>query len=205
MLFILFLINVVFGADCNDRTAYYNNAKLNNKDYYYYDDRTHFSSSLEKYDRAAYRNMIKSKISCTGKWCINNEWKCSENNDCYHVEHIIPTANNIKEIGGCSADILGNLIMSYGSWNVALSNSYYGEKVKIYGEKIVREAYQSVYRACHGKQAEYYPDELCLPPNNISNYIPFLIGLFIALIVIMVFGIIYNKYQNNNDIELNNY
>ena len=205
MLLILTIINVVFGAGCNDRTKYYDETKLSNKDWYYFDDRTHYSSSLEKYDRATFRTMIKSKISCTGKWCLNGEWKCGSSTECYHVEHIIPTANNIKELTGCSADILGNFIMSYGSWNVALSNGYYGGKVKIYGEKIVRGAYQSIYRACHGKQAEYYPTELCLPPDNFSNYIPFLIGLLVVLVVILVFGFLYNKYQNDNDVELNNY
>lgn len=202
MMFVLLLLtNVVLAENCSDRTKYYEESELNNADYYYFDPRTYSFDALDKIDRDGFRKMTKATIKCTGIWCVDGEWKCNNgNSNCYHVEHIIPTANNIKEIANCSTDILGNLIMSYGAWNQALSNKYYGEKVKIYGEKIVHSAYQSVYRACHGQQAKYYPDTLCLPADNFMNYLPFLIGLLIISIIITVTCFLLSKYYEKDDI-----
>lgn len=197
MLFLF--ITIVLADSCSDHTRYYDEIKLGNQDYYYFDPRTHHPYSLDKASRDTYRKMIKEQIKCIGKWCVDGEWKCSGNNDCYHVEHIIPTANNIKEIANCSADILGNLIMSYGAWNVALSNRYYGEKVKIYDSDIVQAAYQSIYEACHGTQARYYPDSLCLPADNFISYLPFVIIVFVIAIIIAIAGYLIHKYQTKDE------
>lgn len=208
MLFLI-LFQMIYadnGNSCSDRTTIYYPALINNNNYFYCDYRTYLGGT-DAMSPQSYRDLIKNTISCTGIWCINNEWKCnqSDSKKCYNVEHIIPKANNIKEIIGCSTDIKGNYIMSYGAWNQALSNSYYGEKYIIYGN-IVKFAYRSIYFSCHKKEPEAYPEELCLYKiNNSLIGLGFFLG-FIAFIGISLFLILLLNchYKNKDNYEYDN-
>lgn len=220
MLFFLFLI-VNANNLCDERTDLYNIHGNYNLNSYYFDGRT-YTESLDIMTRQNYRYYIKNKLSCIGEWCIEGQWKCIIGNsqECYNAEHIVPRANKIKELAGCSTDIRGNLIMSYGKWNQLLTNKYYGEKLTIYGADIVKSAYRSIYRVCHGSDPLFYPDELCLsknidknksvnvdtinnlkqplyleqPSNEIINSIYPIVLLLVALII-LILGIKYVKYQ----------
>lgn len=180
---LLYLLFAFVTSDplCGPRTTMFGPVLVLNNNYYAYDPRTYAGTNTTTITPTAYREEIKKTLPCTGTWCIDDQWKCiySDNartNDCYHVEHIIPRANNITELRGCSVDIRGNMIMSYGRWNIALGNSYYGEKSEVYGESWVKSAYTSVYTACHGNPPIKYPDELC-----VNRFTPTYIIIFVAV------------------------
>jgi hypothetical protein len=172
---------------------------ISNTDYYYFDPTTYFESS-NSMTVEDYKNIIKSIMQCTGKWCVNGDgkWGCKvgDSKNCYNVEHMIPKANNISQIKGCSLDIRGNYIMAYGAWNQALRNDYYGEKTLIYGVEKMKSAYKSVYLSCHGKEPLEYPDELCLPVDGSkSKYVPLIIiGCFMSVFMIGMMGLFYEKF-----------
>lgn len=212
MFVLLFLtINIVDSSEsCDSRTSVYNGHGIFNFNNYYFDSRTYMESHMAMMPRT-YKENIRDTISCTGEWCIEGQWKCNIDNsrDCYNAEHIIPKANSIKEISGCSLDIQGNLIMAYGKWNQELSNGGYGEKVAIYGSSIVESAYRSVYRAClDNNNPNSYPTELCLPSNNSWIYIVIALLIMISVAVFLYFKYIRNKVDianifnpiSNNDI-----
>src|SRR5258708_5759775 len=117
---------------CGLRTnVYCDHDSDSNDNYWYFDPRTFDKGSILAIGGDEFRKLINNNIICTGSWCPRApRWDCNlrGNADCYHVEHIIPTANNISELSGCSVDIRGNLVMAYGRWNSALGNRFLGEK-----------------------------------------------------------------------------
>lgn len=197
MLTILFVLILHISCQCNIRTSIYNSHGKSNDNYWYFDPQTYIKT-IDIISVSKYRELIKGSILCTGQWCINKEWKCNLSNsrDCYNVEHIIPTANKIKEIANCSTDILGNLIMSYGAWIEQSSNGYYGEKAIIYGNRIVESAYRSVYQACHNKEPNYIPDELCIPSS--SGFYLTIFFIAVTLAVLSCVGV-YTLWQRHKD------
>lgn len=206
---LIILIHIIHANNsCNARTSIYTQHGYSNTNSWYVDETT-YAASTDSMTAQNYRNHIRNTIVCTGRWCVDGKWNCAPGNsrDCYNVEHIIPKANSIKEISGCSLDILGNYVMAYGAWNQALSNGYYGEKVTIYGSDIFASAYKSVYKACHGSYPSYYPIELCLSSSSSTTI--FFTVMFILAFLILIFVmcyIIYNKTDKSNNLlyELNN-
>jgi len=214
MLLLLTCILIVGANNCDDRTLIYQSHRHDNTNNYYFVSQTHMEGTT-KMNAQDYRTYIKDVLGCTGKWCVEGQWKCNldknvrenistdfvrDSKNCYNVEHIIPKANNIKELEGCSLDIQGNLVMAYGAWNQALSNTYYGEKATVYGTDIVKSAYKSVYKACHNNDPEYYPNELCL----INTQIGFTI-MAVFLIIFIILGLlilIYSFYVKKNHLEM---
>lgn len=196
MFLLLLLFSFVYANNCNERTSYYNGILIGDFDYYYYDHNT-YTENIKSMSIEEYKLHIISTVPCTGKWCVNGKWPCKygDSKNCYNVEHIIPTMNNIKALIGCSLNIQGNMIKAYGAWNQALSNEYFGEKAIIYGS-IFKSAYKSVYTACHNQSPTYYPEELCLPIFNIFNAM--IVILLIIFIIIIVAIIIYKKYNFEN-------
>lgn len=203
-MFILLVIYTVTANDCNQRTQIYNEHGNDNTNYYYFDPNT-YTESTKSIDNVEYRKMIQKTVKCTGKWCINDQWKCNgtDNQNCYNVEHIIPAANNIKEISGCLVNIQGNLIMAYGKWNQQLSNEYYGEKALIYGNDIVKSAYTSIYRKCQGTPVNSHveiPGELCLYTSPFASanipQIIFLALFFIIVIIVVVYVVVKRRREN---------
>ena len=92
-----------------------------------------------------YRNYVKKNIICTGKWCVDNEYKCGTGSkrNCYEVEHIIDTNSpSFNQDENCKK-IAGNLVMAWGKWNAALGGKYpdypaiENEKNTVYGSKLV--------------------------------------------------------------------
>lgn len=199
MLLLIFLfINLIKGDSCDKRTSYYNAAFMPNNNYYYFDPDTYLESS-NSMSVEDYKNTIKTNIQCTGEWCIDNKWGCKvgDSKNCYNVEHMIPKANNISQIKGCSLDIRGNYIMAYGAWNQALSNGYYGEKTFIYGNERMKSAYRSVYLSCHKKEPLEYPKELCIVDDTgmPSKYVPLVfIGIFMSLFMIGMIMLFHHKF-----------
>lgn len=193
LVFIVLCINVVI-ADCYDRTKLYGNTNYN---YYYFDPRT-YNESAELIDPRTYKNRLT--VACIGQWCVDGQWKCKygDTQNCYHVEHIIPKNNNIQEIQGCDTNVVGNLIMSYGAWNQLLSDGYYGEKVEIYGDKIVKSAYKSILKAC-SRNTFIYPPILCLS-NILWLYAIGIISIFIIMLITALIAYARSKEQ---EIEMN--
>lgn len=206
MLFILILIVKIHANNCDDRTTYYHNGFYVNKNYHYFDPTT-YSESTQPMTVQEYKNDIK-KLSCTGEWCYNDKyndkWGCKvgDSKNCYNVEHIIPKANSIAELNGCSVDIQGNLIMAYGAWNQALRNEYYGEKTIIYGANRMMTAYQSLYYACHNKMPIEYPSTLCLSSTTGINYLIIICFILALSVVFLVIYIIYLNTYKIDDVEV---
>lgn len=197
---LLIIILSVNANPCDERTSYYISGWNVNKNYHYFDPTTYFRSN-QPMTVQDYKNKI-SLTPCTGEWCNygnNGKWGCNkgDSKNCYNVEHIIPKANSLKELKGCSLDIEGNLVMSYGAWNQALKNEYYGEKTAIYGNTLMKAAYQSVYEACHKVQSLSYPDALCLNKSIV------LIAVIIFIVVLSaLFIIIYIIYIKRERIDI---
>ena len=199
MLLFLFFLIIKANELCDARTAICNSHGYFNINSYYFDIST-YTEETTSMTAQIYRDYIKNTIQCTGKWCVENQWKClpGDSKNCYNVEHIIPKANTILEINGCSTDIQGNLIMAYGEWNQQLSNIYYGEKVVIYGSTIFKSAYKSIYKACHGSNPLFYPDELCL--SNNSGIFLALILLILTIIILITILLFYFRYKKDEEI-----
>ncbi len=197
---LIFLLFLIVSADdsCEKRTKIYDLNGNSNANYFYFDERTYLETA-ENITPQNYKNNIINTIPCTGIWCIDKQWKCQFGNsrDCYNVEHIVPKAHNILEIYGCPVDIQGNLIMAYGAWNQQLSNSYYGEKVEIYGSGIFKSAYKSIYKACYNSTSDptVYPEELCL--SNNQNLQIGVILLVISLILLSIAIFLSVKFKND--------
>jgi hypothetical protein len=109
------------------------------------------SMSKDKYIR-----LLKDNgVGCTGRWCIDEEWKCrvGDNQECYNLEHIIDKQNSNVEFGDkFNKDIVGNYIFAYGRWNQEIGRmkdwpSIKNEKIEVYGNDIFSKAYRSV-REC---------------------------------------------------------
>src|ERR1700722_20547493 len=106
--FILFFVN--FGdtayKDCNDSRPYTETyLKYLNKFSELYQTNT-FGGTLNLVDkctdlgvkenaRNTYINILKKNgIKCSGKWCIDGEYKClNDNRTCYEIEHIVDKNN----------------------------------------------------------------------------------------------------------------
>lgn len=189
MWLLLICIWIVKANNCDERTLIYKSHINDNTNYYYFVPQTHMAGTA-KMNAQDYRTYVKDVFGCTGKWCVEGQWKCNigDSKNCYNVEHIIPKVNNIKEISDCSLDIQGNLVMAYGAWNQALSNTYYGEKTTVYGVDVVKSAYKSVYKACYNKEPEYYPNELCLVNTSIGFVIADV--MLIMLIIFVIIGLL---------------
>lgn len=203
---------VVADTSCDQRTVIFKSHGTSNDNNFYFIPATYKDVSDIVNSRAAFISALTSEgISCAGKWCTESDtikgtegtgvsgWKCVIGSECYHMEHIIPKGNRIPELTDCpesSYNIRGNLVMSYGTWNVQLGAGYLGEKSVIYGEKMVKLAYKNVWRACKGSTVDNWPDELCVA-NRLSGGSIF--GGFVALIVLAAFiiGVLYwiNKKQ----------
>jgi hypothetical protein len=176
---------VAASSKCDDRTEVYNTHGSSNVNNFYFNIATYKKSNDPINNRGEFiAALSKEKINCTGQWCINGDWKCTNGNaECYHMEHIIPKGNIIPELNGCplsSYNIRSNLVMSYGRWNIQLSNRYLGEKSLIYGDTIMTQAYQSVWNACKGTSGAI-PYDLCLVGNNY--------GIIAGCVMILMVGI----------------
>jgi hypothetical protein len=203
MLLYVLLFQYVVCESCDDKTTVYLSrfkTGSGNQNYFYFDPDT-YNYSLETTTNEKFRRLMKNNVKCTGKWCVDGEWKCKlgNNRDCYNVEHIIPQANQITDIQGCSLDIVGNLVMAYGAWNQELSNSYYGEKVIVYGSTIVKSAYISIYKACHKINPSIFPAELCLSSYNYTKYLVFIL-LFFGFVVVGIIAWV-TRPCNRKEIE----
>lgn len=151
------------------------------------------------------QTIINSGLHCEGLWCNFTGnwiygWNCPlSESSCYEVEHIIPNANNIPEIQGCSTDIFGNRVMAYKQWNRQLSNGYFSEKKEMY-KNIFNQAYYAIYNCCNKTGTPVLPTFSC---EEHSNYL-FWTGICIlaALTFCIILLIYKDRHKNNeNDIE----
>lgn len=91
-------------------------------------------------DRKTYIKILEeNNIQCSGPWCIDGSFSCgkSGNTECWQVEHIIDQSNSDLVDEGYDVNILGNVIMAYGKWNVQIGQRIWPiveeEKSLIYG------------------------------------------------------------------------
>lgn len=217
MLFILLILFITqinmqdqFNTDCNARTEVFNNhGPFNDNNYYFVTDTYTLETYLRciKVSNRDFKNRLNIIYPCDGIHCVTNTthrntWGCKLDNsqDCYNVEHIIPTANNIPTLRECDTNIYGNLVMAYGRWNQQLSNSYYGEKYLIYKDIYLR-AYTAVYECCKNNALE-------LDPPCIAGSISWIIMLFVSIILFVIVAAFviysYSKYNINKNDEYNN-
>ena len=103
--------------------------KHENKDFTFYDSDTfginiYSNSCVIIKNNNVFRNYVKKNIECTGKWCIEQEFKCGAGSkrNCYEVEHIIDIKNPMFD-DNCK-NIAANLVMSWGKWNAGLGGMY---------------------------------------------------------------------------------
>ena len=56
-------------------------------------------------------------VKCHGEWCINGKYDCTPHNECYNMMHVIDPKKSYPDVGEeYNRNILGNLVMAYGTW-----------------------------------------------------------------------------------------
>jgi hypothetical protein len=196
--------------DCPHTKVYLEHGSSNNNNYYfvektYISTRTDLLCKIGSNDQ--FKQIINSQFRCEGSWCNftgkwSNGWNCPLTEpSCYEVEHIIPSANNIPEISGCSADIFGNRVMSYKIWNRQLSNGYFSEKKDIYGN-IFAEAYNAIYKCCNKTGTPVVPSNICeKTPDYVFWNLAVVLGVLICCLITL-FTLKY--YKDKKDINVEN-
>lgn len=188
------------GESCDDRTSYFEETRDINTNNQYFNPKTIMKGTyLINSRNQLIDQLLQLGIGCVGKWCImSNDWGCySGPSNCYHREHIIPTENKISTLVNClnmtAYNVRSNQAMSYGKWNIQLSNKYLGEKVSVYGRTTIKTAYDDVYESCFGNKPKNYPPDLCLTNSNDEWLIVLIVFPFVSFLVIG--GIIYYVYN----------
>lgn len=205
LLFFILLVDAnINETSCTHTKIYDSRGSNSNKDNFYFVEETYNYGTLEKCspmpdngNNDAFKKHIEA-ILCTGKWCISstrwkNGWNCPDStNQCYHVEHIIPKANNIPELQGCNTNIFGNLVMAYGLWNQQLNNGFLCEKEEVYGS-IYNQAYNAVLSCCDTPS----------PPSKvyISGIIVAVCSVIVFVILIVLFMVLFYSKRNYNNSE----
>jgi hypothetical protein len=98
-------------------------------------------------------------ITCTGSWCgTNHDFSCGRDiNNCYQVEHIIDRNTCDPELEGKDKNIMGNLIMAYGKWNIEVGqlsrDNVQNEKREIYTRFLYETAREFVL-TCGGTETD---------------------------------------------------
>ena len=131
----------------------------------FFDARTFGSQLLldpcQNMTKQAFRTLINRLIACSGTLCVGNRFACAavDQTSCYHVEHIVDRIG--PEFMGFNKDIVGNYVMAWGAWNMALGRikmtrigyaAMMSEKELIYGAKWVHNARQLIQQ-CHRQQS----------------------------------------------------
>jgi len=158
LLNLLVLLFAMASAGCEHTTTYSKFDGPGNANNRYYIASTYNAGGQygECTDLGSNSDVFKRKVDktvCVGVWCSpdgnrGNGWGCKDAaRECYEVEHIIPTANDIPELRGCNVNIFGNAVMAYGVWNGQLSDGYLCEKQEVYGT-IYNSAYNAVLGCC---------------------------------------------------------
>lgn len=86
-----------------------------------------------------------ANIKCTGEWCIDGDFKCTQRDkrNCYHMEHIF--AKEGPNFNIQTKNILANLVFAAGPWNQELGRMIrhgqfkdeLNEKNVVYGKEIM--------------------------------------------------------------------
>jgi hypothetical protein len=153
----------------DQRTAVFLEHGSSNQDNYYFvpetfqagkQERSSYLCNLDE-GKKSFWDLINDQIACIGTHCqpgITPPWAClaSDNQECYHATYIFPINHGLFELRGCSVNIIGNLVMSYGQWDQQLSNSHYDEKLLIYGD-LFKQAYQTIQWCCQTNQSKTLP------------------------------------------------
>jgi hypothetical protein len=180
MLLVLFIL-VVRTEDCSLRTpTYKEHGGPSNDDSWFFVPNTYgggkdMCENNSDSGNTKYRNAIKTAFpACIGRWCQDGKWACLPKGtlQCYQAEHIIPIANLIPEIAGCSTDIFGNLVMAYGQWNNDMRDRFLNEKKEVYGRPMFDLAYRAIYRCCKGQFPTTVPVPSCDPLTPVSTPTP---------------------------------
>src|SRR5579864_4398623 len=121
---IVFLIYslVAYETDCDSRTAVFTEHGSSNEHNYFFVNNTYgkylgFEFCTINEGSKSFRTVLNKQMRCEGVHCQLNAstpWGCLQGNsqECYNVEHIIPTKHNISELLNCNVNIYGNLIMA---------------------------------------------------------------------------------------------
>lgn len=141
----------------------------------------------------------KNNIKCTGLWCVNNQFSCKgAETNCYQVEHMVDQNNTPYD--NCDVNILGNVIMAYGLWNMQVGQLCWTdvlhEKTKVYGKEMMCKAIANIIECnkisnsnCNIKMPNECTDKV--------NYLSLFLGTIILIIFVCVgVAILYKKYNN---------
>jgi hypothetical protein len=163
-----------------------------------------------------FRTNINNKIVCVGQWCSNDSmFKCEKKNtnNCYHVEHIIDTNGGEFKNAECK-QIVGNLVMSYGMWNVQLgsqaSKNYtnnINEKIEIYGSNKINKV-RNIIIQCNPKcfKTMDLDNQFNTDMININILLICIITIFVFLIIYLIVTActkLYKKICGQNQYEIN--
>jgi hypothetical protein len=139
--------------------------------------------------------LVDNNIACSGSWCVDNNYKClkGKTDSCYHCEHIIDKKNSESEYSGYNKDILGNVIMAYGRWNMQIGQLSWRdikeEKREIYGTKIFNQAEYYV-KYCSNKTNNYYYDNYDEDQeyNDYEDYDDYYVVLIDYILAVIIIG-----------------
>ena len=137
-------------------------------------------------------------IRCSGHLCKNGFFECTNSNECYHVEHIVDKENT--PYNQCNPNILGNVIMAYGVWNVEVGQKCWDdvviEKFSVYGKESFCQSVRNVIE-CSGCNVQL-PAQ-CLENEIIKN--PIFITIFIILLIVIIGSIVFGLVQSKEKIK----
>lgn len=128
------------------------------------------------------RKLMSGGIKCEGR-CIDGKYKCDKTNECWHVEHIHDLKNSPLSAMGHDVNIIGNLVMAYGMWNVQMGSKGWRiveiEKSDVYGD-IFNISHNNIIRC-----------------NGVGNWFIVIVIIVFILIAVIVFVVDYwYKYKN---------
>lgn len=206
---LIFLIGLTLTSStrkiCNKK-----NTKIYETDEYDYTDLFQANTFIEHNKCLELGNPSKTKYmkilndtntKCIGYWCINGNFEWNKNKQCYEVEHIIDRHNTPYD--KCNTNILGNVIMAYGSWNNQIGQLCWkdakNEKIEIYGKDIFCKAVKNILD-CSNCDAKI-PNECVVSDTNNRTiqkqdvdekviYIMVIIGLCTFCLIMVIFVLV---------------
>jgi hypothetical protein len=159
---------------------------------------------LPKAPRKTYIQFLNnSGIECSGSWCIDDQFKCLPHNlDCYHAEHIIDLNDecSLPDVKNMEKNILGNLIMSWGRWNMQIGKLKWEhvemEKRTIYGDEIVDMAIYYITKCNELYGNNKNNNNTNNSDNNLSGFVMFVVITIIVIVVVVIIGtLVYFVYE----------
>lgn len=149
----------------------------------------------------------KNGIYCSGKWCIDGEWKCQygDSQECYNLEHIIDQKNSDPEFGSkYNKNILGNYIMAYGRWNQQIGRVQDWELIKKEKEEVYKDIFRSASNSVKRCSHSFFDDEMIEDEiNDIENFVNFITLVFIFTVIFFGAYSLYSTFDSQKENIIN--